>query len=105
MKWNCTSRIRRERKKLSSDELKALDKALEKAQQIIEEAKDINDFRNHPKVKKIKGSEEEYYRIAVSRRWRVICKVIVEENIVIVSDVGPRNDSEVYKAFRRRIER
>ncbi len=100
MSWECTNRVERAKKKLPPDGLKALDKA----RKIIEEAKDISAFQQHPKVRKMAGSREKYYRIEASYRWRVICRVVVEKNLVIITDIGPRNDSEVYKAFHRRME-
>jgi len=101
MRWKCTSRVERAKKKLSPDGRKSL----EKAKKIIEEVEDINSFRDHPKVRKMAGGKEEYYRIEASYRWRVICYVGVEENLVIITDIGPRNDSEIYKAFRRRMKK
>ena len=54
MRWECTNRVERAKKKLPPDGLKALDKAKE----IIEEAKDINAFQQHLKVRKMAGSRE-----------------------------------------------
>ena len=101
MEWRYSKKIKKriEKGKLSKDELKAI----EKAKEIIEACRDINEFRQHHKVRKMKGSKYEYYRIKVSHRWRVICLVV--GNIVIIMEVGPRNDGEVYRNFSHRIGR
>ena len=100
MKWECTSRVEKAKKRLPSEGLKAL----KNAKRIIEGAKDINAFRQHPKVRKMGGVEEDYYRIEATYRWRVICCVFAEKNLVIITDIGPRNDGEIYKSFRRRMK-
>ena len=63
MEWRYSKKIKKriEKGKLSKDELKAI----EKAKEIIEACRDINEFRQHHKVRKMKGSKYEYYRIKV----------------------------------------
>lgn len=50
--------------------------------------------------KKLKGTSD-YHRVDIGE-YRVIYKIDVEQKLVIIAFIGKRNDSEVYKKFKKK---
>lgn len=50
--------------------------------------------------KKLKGVSD-YYRVDIGE-YRVVYRVDLEGNILIIAFIGKRNDNEVYKKFKRK---
>lgn len=49
--------------------------------------------------KKLKGTSS-YYRVDIGE-YRVIYRIDLEGNMLIIAFIGKRNDNEVYKGFKR----
>ncbi|WP_253307537.1 MULTISPECIES: type II toxin-antitoxin system RelE family toxin [unclassified Rickettsia] len=87
---------------ISKDSQKFIEKLNPKqSRQIAIKIKELSEVIAHPHDSKLlKGSEEQYHRVDVGE-FRIIYQK--NKEIFYIFIIGKRNDAEVYKLFKRKI--
>ena len=56
---------------------------------------ELNPYHPSLRLHKLKGNLKEYYSVSITMQYRVVIDFIIEENKIILLDIGTHN--EVYK--------
>lgn len=85
---------------LSSQSIKFIKKTAAKhAQQIIRTLNALKELPIPHDAKLLKGVDG-YYRVDIGE-YRIIYRINNVDSVILISLIGKRNDSEVYKQFKR----